>query len=125
MKLIKKSIIVLLSIFTAAQSCAFCAAAADNTSDSSAIVGDGDGDGLVTVVDATLIQKYSAQLIGDNDLNITAADVNLNDQINVDDATEVQIYAAGLPDSSYAGMTVSEAVQKKKSSGGPIETPIR
>ena len=125
MKLIKKSIIVLLSIFTAAQSCAFCAAAADNTSDSSAIVGDVDGDGLVTVVDATLIQKYSAQLIGDNDLNITAADVNLNDQINVDDATKVQIYSAGLPDSSYAGMNVSEAVQKKKSSGNPIETPIR
>ena len=125
MKLIKKSIIVLLSIFTAAQSCAFCAAAAESDPDSSAIVGDVDGDGLVTVVDATLIQKYSAQLIGDNDLNITAADVNLNDQINVDDATKVQIYAAGLPDSSYAGMNVSEAVQKKKSSGNPIETPIR
>ena len=72
-----------------------------------------------------MIQKYSAQLIGDNDLNITAADVNLNDQINVDDATKVQIYAAGLPDSSYAGMTVSEAVQKKKSSGDVIQTPIR
>ena len=125
MKLIKKTIIVLLSIFTAAQACAFCAAAAESDPDSSAIVGDVDGDGLVTVVDATLIQKYSAQLIGDNDLNITAADVNLNDQINVDDATKVQIYAAGLPDSSYAGMTVSEAVQKKKSSGDVIQTPIR
>ena len=125
MKLIKKSIIVLLSIFTAAQSCAFCAAAADNTSDSSAIVGDVDGDGLVTVVDATLIQKYAAQLIGTDKLNVTTADINLNKKVNIDDATKVQLYAAGLPNTSYAGLTVSEAVQKKKSSGNPIETPIR
>ncbi|MBQ1616454.1 MAG: hypothetical protein II086_04285, partial [Ruminococcus sp.] len=79
----------------------------------------------VTVVDATLIQKYAAQLIGTDKLNVTTADINLNKKVNIDDATKVQLYAAGLPNTSYTGLTVSEAVQKKKSSGDVIQTPIR
>ena len=124
MKLIKKSVIVLLSILTAAQAFTFCAAAIESDTNNSSIVGDVDGDGVVNIVDATLIQKYVAQLIGSDRINLTAADINLDESLTVDDATKVQIYAAGLPNSSYAGMSVSDAVNSMDSNTA-IRTPIR
>ena len=96
MKLIKKTIIVLLSIFTAAQACAFCAAAAESDPDSSAIVGDVDGDGLVTVVDATLIQKYAARLENLSSAQLAVADTTKDGSVNVKDATQIQKLVARL-----------------------------
>ena len=61
------------------------------------IVGDSNGDGRVSVLDATLIQKYSAsieELSGDK-LNVS--DVNKDGVVNVLDATEIQKYLADLP----------------------------
>ncbi len=61
------------------------------------IAGDSNGDGRVSVLDATLIQKYSAsieELTGDK---LTVSDVNKDGVVNVLDATEIQKYLADLP----------------------------
>ncbi len=60
--------------------------------------GDADLDGTVTIKDATLIQKYSAQL-PDADLEGTAfaqANVSGDAAVNVRDATYIQKFIAGL-----------------------------
>ena len=122
MKLIKKYFIILLSILTVTGACSCVADAAESDDINNKIVGDVDGDGLVTVLDATLIQKYTADIIGKDELNTTTADVNLDGKININDTTKIQSYAAGISDSLYAGMTVKEAIKKKNNK--PIVTPI-
>lgn len=54
------------------------------------IIGDVDGNGAISVSDATLIQKYSADLTEFTDSQIKVADVNGDGAINVLDATAVQ-----------------------------------
>ena len=63
--------------------------------------GDADTNGTVNVKDATIIQKFSAELatLGDE----YVADVNYDDDVNVKDATAVQKYVAGM------GETIEEA----------------
>lgn len=60
------------------------------------ITGDVNGDGVVDVTDATLVQQYSAALIGFNDRQSQAADVNFDGVIDVTDATLIQEFSAGL-----------------------------
>nr|WP_316620792.1 dockerin type I repeat-containing protein [uncultured Ruminococcus sp.] len=101
MKLIKKYFIILLSILTVTGACSCVAAAAESDDINNKIVGDVDGDGLVTVLDATLIQKYTADIIGKDELNTTTADVNLDGKININDTTKIQSYAAGISDMRF------------------------
>lgn len=56
----------------------------------SIVLGDADKDGNITVLDATLIQKYSVQLVSFIPSQITAGDVNGDGIVNILDATEVQ-----------------------------------
>ena len=60
------------------------------------LLGDVNGDGQVTVVDATLIQKYIAGLVTLSDTQKAAADVNNDGSVSVIDATLIQKYIAGL-----------------------------
>lgn len=62
------------------------------------LLGDVNGDGQVTVVDATLIQKYIAGLVTLSDTQKAAADVNNDGSVSVIDATLIQKYIAGLID---------------------------
>lgn len=55
-----------------------------------AIKGDVDGNGVLTVSDATLIQKYSASITEFTSEQIKLADVNGDGAVNVLDSTEVQ-----------------------------------
>ena len=64
--------------------------------DSAVSLGDADGDGTVTIQDATLIQRYLAEF-GDADLtriyypeSFYAADVNSNGKIDIGDVTALQ-----------------------------------
>ena len=54
------------------------------------IKGDVDGNGVLTVSDATLIQKYSASITEFTSEQIKLADVNGDGAVNVLDSTEVQ-----------------------------------
>ena len=71
-------------------------ASADSV-DSGSLLGDVDGDGAVDVVDATLIQRYIAEMIELNAGQLKAADVDGDGEVTVLDATWIQRYLIGLP----------------------------
>lgn len=56
--------------------------------------GDADGDGLVTINDATAIQRYIAMIQPLQGVELYAADANRDSEINITDATEIQMYIA-------------------------------
>ncbi len=62
------------------------------------ILGDANQDGTVNVMDATLIQRFSASLPGsdieEGTIEFAAADVNYDGKVTVMDATIIQRYAA-------------------------------
>ncbi|MER2081669.1 MAG: dockerin type I repeat-containing protein [Ruminococcus sp.] len=58
--------------------------------------GDVNGDGTVDVSDATVIQLYIAELLGESTFIQEAADVNGDGIIAIDDATHLQQYVAEL-----------------------------
>lgn len=56
----------------------------------SIIVGDVNGDGCISVVDATQIQKYCADIIEFSDEELIVADFDNNGTVNIMDATAIQ-----------------------------------
>ena len=52
--------------------------------------GDADGDGRVTVLDATRMQRYRASLIAETGLDLAASDADSDGKVTVLDATRVQ-----------------------------------
>ena len=60
------------------------------------IVGDVNGDGKVSVLDATEIQKYLAGTVKFDDGQKAVGDVNGDGVISVTDATVIQKYIVGL-----------------------------
>lgn len=60
------------------------------------ILGDVDGDGTVSVIDATKIQKLRASILTEKDINISAADVDRDGVVSVLDATRIQKYKASI-----------------------------
>ena len=60
------------------------------------LAGDVNGDGTVDVSDATVIQLYIAELLGESTFIQEAADVNGDGIIAIDDATHLQQYVAEL-----------------------------
>lgn len=60
------------------------------------IIGDVNGDEVISIVDATEIQKYLAELSSLNDNQLAVADVNCDGKISILDATEIQKYLAEL-----------------------------
>ena len=62
------------------------------------LTGDVNGDGIVTIDDATAIQKYLAKLITLDDAALKAADANGDGIVTIDDATAIQKYLAHFID---------------------------
>ena len=63
------------------------ATAGANTS----VKGDVNGDGVLTIADATLIQKYLANIVSLDSKQLAAADVNQDGTIDVIDVTKIQM----------------------------------
>lgn len=59
-------------------------------------IGDVDGDGQVTVLDATAIQKYAAEIIPLDETQLECGDVDGDDVVTVLDAAQIQRLLAGL-----------------------------
>ena len=59
-------------------------------------IGDVDGDGSVSVVDATFIQSHLAQLDTIDEDRLTCADTNKDGKITIIDATMIQRFIAQL-----------------------------
>ncbi len=62
----------------------------------STLIGDINGDNIINVIDATLIQKYGVGSVKLDEHQIKKADVNKNGVVNIIDATSIQKYAIGL-----------------------------
>lgn len=60
------------------------------------ILGDADGDGKVTITDATMIQKYLAEFNMPDNFVFDACDVDKSGSVTVTDVTQIQRYLAGL-----------------------------
>ncbi len=60
------------------------------------ILGDSNGDDTVSVKDATLIQKYVADMALIEQENLKCSDVNADTVINVKDATAIQMHAVNI-----------------------------
>ena len=60
------------------------------------IKGDADGDGDVNIIDATIIQRYDAGIIGNNAFFKPLGDVDGDKDVNVIDATLIRRYEVGL-----------------------------
>lgn len=69
-------------------------------------IGDVDGDSIITVLDATTIQKYKAQLIELSDDAWALADVDFDWEVTVLDATEIQKWIAKISDNEYITHTL-------------------
>ena len=62
------------------------------------MLGDVDGNGIITVADATLVQKHAAEMIELEGSALAAADTNHDGIVSVADATLIQQYAAEMID---------------------------
>ena len=58
--------------------------------------GDANGDGKLSVADATMIQKYLASMVEFDDIQKAAAEVTGDGKLSISDATKVQKYLAGI-----------------------------
>ena len=58
------------------------------------LLGESNGDGQVSISDVTCIQRYLSSMIDKGDIDLGAADVNLNG-VDITDATQIQRYIAG------------------------------
>ena len=57
------------------------------------IIGDANGDGIVDILDATLIQKYTVDKASLTDEQKYVADVNDDGVVDILDATDIQKYS--------------------------------
>lgn len=64
--------------------------------DTTSVVGDVNGDGVLTILDATLIQKKIIGAVSFNESETESADINGDGIINVSDVTQIQKLAIGI-----------------------------
>lgn len=79
------------------------------------ILGDADGDGRVTIIDATTIQRTLAGLNVTRGFSKNSADVNRSGNIEITDATLIQRWLVNMASSFPIGTQVEE----------PTEPPIQ
>lgn len=60
------------------------------------LIGDVNSDGIVSIADATELQKHLVNIIDFDDEQLDVADTNGDGKISIIDATEIQKYLVGL-----------------------------
>lgn len=58
--------------------------------------GDVDGDGVISIADATVLQKYLDNIVSFDDKQLAVADTNFDGSVSVADATQIQKYLANI-----------------------------
>ena len=112
-----KTILSLLLILTLSLTAVFTASAGSATPDEIEpvpdILGDVDGDGEVTIIDATAIQQWLADMKELTPIQISCADADLDGTSAITDATCIQSWLSGRNRLYYIGLTLDEARAKK------------
>ena len=62
----------------------------------SALIGDVNNDGIVSIADATTLQKYLANIVDFDDKQLAVADTNGDGSVSIADATQIQKYLANI-----------------------------
>ncbi|MEE3491949.1 M4 family metallopeptidase [Ruminococcus sp.] len=77
------------------------------------LLGDVDGDGVVDVTDATLIQRYDVEMVELADWQLKAADVDGDGEVTILDVTWIQRYIAEMKAPEGIGKPVTEVYTTK------------
>ena len=64
--------------------------------DDTALIGDVDGNGEVSIADATEIQKYLVQYVSFNEEQLKVSDTNGDGKVDIKDVTQIQKYIVQL-----------------------------
>ena len=70
------------------------------------LLGDADGDGQITIADATMMQKYVADYNMPDAFQIKACDVNGDGSVGIGDVTEIQRFLADFGNPYHIGVSV-------------------
>lgn len=60
------------------------------------LIGDVNGDGVISIADATDLQKYLANIVNFDDEQLAAADADGDGSVSIADATQIQKYLANI-----------------------------
>ena len=71
-------------------------------------LGDVDGDGDITITDATAIQRYLAELETLDAIHLYAADANEDKEVDIADATAIQMAVAKIPTGHPIGRVITK-----------------
>ncbi len=78
------------------------------TPSTSYVIGDADGDGVVSVMDSTEIQRHCASLAVITGIGLTAGDVDKDSHVSVMDSTAIQRFMAGFNEGFDIGTTATK-----------------
>lgn len=73
------------------------------------LLGDADSDGEVSILDATRIQRYLADIVGADEIDADAADADEDGDISIVDATAIQRYLVGIAEYDRIGTMISRS----------------
>ena len=93
------------------------ASAADGTDSDAILLADADGDGAITILDATRIQRYLAGLCELTDDQLRAADADEDGDVTILDATVIQRWLAAYETNHPIGEPITD------NSETPTEAP--
>ena len=122
----KQIIAILLSILLIAVTLipVISASAEISEDNDSLILGDADGDGEVTILDATRIQRYLVGLVNMTDEEIEAADADEDGELTILDATAIQRWLAGYEITHPIGEPITQSETPTQAvTEAPTETP--
>ena len=97
-----------------------CAAAED---ENAVILGDADGDGEVSILDATCIQRFLASFSVSEKFSEKAADVDGDGEVSILDATHIQRWLASFETPYAIGEPVSDDEEPTEPTEPSTETP--
>lgn len=80
-----------------------------SASDSSNLLGDVDGDGVINIGDALYLQYYISQLRPLSTKGVIRADIDMNNAVESSDVTLIQRWLVGLEEVDYMGADVDQA----------------
>lgn len=89
------------------------------------IYGDADLDGIANIFDVTHIQRYLAEYLTEDEINITLADCDLDGVVNIFDATYIQKYLAGYDDCEMAGQVIEYIPPTQEATEAPTQEPTQ
>ena len=89
------------------------------------MIGDADGSGSVTVMDATNVQRYLVNLIDETAIYLDLSDCDKSELVNVMDATFIQRYVAHADKTGYVGEVVEYIPPTEAPTEAPTQAPTQ